>query len=117
MMKKLFCIVIALLSVTIFLTGCGNEGKIKELQANILELEEENKSNQIFINSWQNKYDDAKEMYDSTISMSNPEQRHLDYAKEQMDEATKEINALKREIDLNNLYIKQYKEEIEELQN
>ena len=56
-------------------------------------------------------------MYDSTMSMNNPERRHLDYAKENMDEATKEINALKREIDLNNLMIKEYKEDIEELQD
>lgn len=34
-----------------------------------------------------------------------------------MDEATKEINSLKREIDLNNLMIKEYKEDIEELQD
>lgn len=116
-MKKLVCIIMVLLSVSILFSGCGNESKIKELQNNILELEEENEDNQIFLNSWQNKYDDAKEMYDSTMSMSNPEQRHLDYAKEQMDEATKEINALKRKIDLNNLSIKHYQEQIEELQN
>ena len=117
-MKKTLYILVTLVLMGMLLVGCeaNNAGKIAELEQKILELEEANKDNQIFINSWQSKYDDAKEMYDSTMSMTNPEQRHLDYAKENMDEATKEINALKREIDLNNLMIKEYKEDIEELQ-
>lgn len=117
--KKKLYIWVTLILTSIFLVGCepSNESKIAELEQKILELEEANEDNQIFINSWQSKYDHAKEMYDSTMSMNNPERRHLDYAKENMDEATKEINALKREIDLNNLMIKEYKEDIEELQD
>ena len=118
-MKRRLYILLTLILTGIFLVWCepSNESKITELNQKILELEEVNEDNRIFINSWQSKYDDAKKMYTSTMSMTNPEQRHLDYAKENMDEATKEINALKRKIDLNNLMIKEYKEDIEELQN
>lgn len=80
--KKLYIWVTLILTI-IFLVGCelSNESKIAELEQKILELEETNEDNQIFINNWQSKYDDAKEMYDSTMSMNNPERRHLDYAK------------------------------------
>lgn len=118
-MKRRLYILVALILTGIFLVGCesSNESKITELNQKILELEEANEDNQIFINSWQSKYDDAKKMYNSTMSMTNPEQRYLDYAKENMDEATKEINALKREIDLNNLMIREYKEDMRNFKN
>ena len=48
-MKKLFCIVLVLFSTIMFLVGCGNESKIKELENNILELEEKNEDNQLYI--------------------------------------------------------------------
>ena len=117
--KRILYILIALILTSTFLVGCepSNERKIAELQEKIAELEEANRNNQIYINSWQNKYNDAKEMYDRTMSMDNPEQRQLDYAKENMDEATREIHALERKIALNDLEIKNYKKQIEKLQN
>lgn len=116
-MKKMYYFLTMLLLACILMVGCkpNTQTQIAELETQIADLEAQNEDNLLFINSWQSKYNDAKDMYGSTMSMNEPEQRHLDYAKEKMDEATKEINALQREINLNNLSIDLYQKEIDNL--
>ena len=117
MKNRIICVLAIVFIGCILYVLCvpSNESKILELEAKIAELEEANESNELFIKSWQSQYDRAKEMYDSVMSLSNPDRDQANYAKESMNEATKEINALTREIDLNNLAIENYKKEIQKL--